>query len=82
MKPTICSRPLQPSVALRLGTRIEKINSRRGDSHANGAHGTITSSFRPEMWHGEMTRGYLVIWDGCPAPAFVLAGKIRKVDRE
>jgi hypothetical protein len=82
MTPTLNSQSLQSSVALRIGTRIEKINSKRGDSHGNGACGTVTSSMRPEMWHGQMTRGYLVVWDGCPAPAFVLDGKIRKVDRE
>jgi hypothetical protein len=79
MTPTLRPQPLH-SVALRPGTRIEKVNSKHGDSHANGAHGTITSSFRPQMWHGHLTREYLVVWDGCPAPAFVLDGKIRKVE--
>jgi hypothetical protein len=81
MTPTLHSQSLQCSSALRIGTRIEKINSKHGDSHTNGAHGTVTSSFRPEMWRGQMTRGYLVVWDGCAASAFVLDGKIRKVDR-
>jgi len=38
------SHPLQSSAALRTGTRVEKINSKRGDSHANGAHGIINAS--------------------------------------
>ncbi|MGA8220573.1 MAG: hypothetical protein WB780_02895 [Candidatus Acidiferrales bacterium] len=82
MTPIIRSQTFQSSTALRPGTRIEKINSKNGDAHSNGAHGTVTSSFRPEMWHGQMTRGYLVVWDGCAASTFVLDGKIRKVDRE
>jgi hypothetical protein len=82
MTPTIHSQTLQPSSAFRIGTRIEKINSNHGDSHANGAHGTITSSLRPEMWHGRMTRGYLVVWDDCAAHVFVMDNRIRKMEKE
>ena len=34
------SHTLQSSAALRTGTRVEKINSKHGDSQVNGAHGT------------------------------------------
>jgi hypothetical protein len=44
MTPIMRSQTLQSSAALRTGTRIEKINSQRGDSHANGALGTINTS--------------------------------------
>jgi len=45
----------------------------------NGAHGTITTSLGAEMWHGQMTHGYLVVWDDCKAPAFVVGNRIRKL---
>jgi hypothetical protein len=79
MTATLRSHTLQSSTALRTGTRVEKINSKHGDSHVNGAHGTITTSLGPEMWHGQMTQGYLVVWDHCNAPAFVVGSRIRKV---
>jgi hypothetical protein len=37
MTPTLRSQALQSSAALRTGTRVEKINSKHGDSHVNGA---------------------------------------------
>jgi hypothetical protein len=43
---------MMPSVALRTGTRVEKINSKH-DSRA----GTVTSSLLPEMWHGRVHGG-------------------------
>jgi hypothetical protein len=64
------------------GTRVEKINSKRGSSQPNGAHGTITTSLGAEMWHGQMTHGYLVVWDGCKAAAFVVGDRIRKLAKE
>ena len=69
---------MTPTVALRSGTRVEKINSKHGDSRA----GTVTSSLRPEMWHGQMTHAYLVVWDGCKVPVFVVGSAIRKVVKE
>ena len=81
MTPTLRSHTLQSSAALRTGTRVEKINSKRGDSHVDGAPGTVTSSLGPEMWHGQMTQGYLVVWDDCKAAAFVVGSRIRKVEK-
>lgn len=82
MMPTLRSHTLQSSAALRTGTRVEKINSQRGDSHANGAHGIVTTSLGAEMWHGQMTDGYLVAWDDCKTPAFVVGNRIRKLAKE
>ena len=81
MTPTLRSHTLQSFASLRTGTRVEKINSTHGDSHVNGAHGTISTSLGPEMWHGQMTQGYLVTWDDCKAAAFVVGGRIRKVEK-
>jgi hypothetical protein len=64
---------MTPIIALRAGTRVEKINSK------HGAHGTVTSSLRPEMWHGQMTHAYLVVWDDCKVPVFVVGSTIRKL---
>ena len=82
MTPTVRSHILQSSAALRTGTRVEKVNSKRGDSHVNGAHGIVTSSLGPEMWHGQMTQGYLVTWDDCKAAAFVVGSRIRRLAKE
>ena len=82
MTPAMHSRVLQSSAALRTGTRVAKINSTHGDSHPNGAHGIVTSSLGPEMWHGQMTQGYLVTWDDCKAAAFVVGSRIRKLAKE
>ena len=79
MTPTLRSQTLQSSAALRTGTRIEKINSKHSDSQPDGAHGTINTSLGPEMWHGQMTHGYLVTWDDCKAAAFVVGNRIRKL---
>jgi hypothetical protein len=79
MTPTLRSHTLQASASLRTGTRVEKINSERGDSHVNGAHGTINTSLGAKMLHGQMTHGYLVVWDDCKAPAFVLGSRIQKL---
>jgi hypothetical protein len=78
---TLRSHALQSSTAtaLRTGTRVEKINSTHGDSQPNGAHGIVTSSLGLEMWHGQMTQGYLVTWDDCKAAAFVVGSRIRKL---
>jgi len=82
MTPTTRSHTLQSSAALRTGTRVEKINSTRGDSRSDGAHGTINTSLGAQMWHGQMTNGYLVVWDDCKAPAFVVGSRIRKLTKE
>jgi hypothetical protein len=82
MKPALRSHTLKSSAAIRTGTRVEKINSKRGDSHVNGAHGTINTSLGPEMWQGQMTQGYLVVWDDCKAAAFVVGNTIRKLAKE
>ena len=79
MTPTLRSHTLQSSAALRTGTRVEKINSAHGDFHVNGAHGTINTSLGAKMWHGQVTHGYLVVWDDCKAPAFVLGSGIQKL---
>jgi hypothetical protein len=79
MTPTLQSRTLQSSAALRTGIRVEKINSKRGDSHVNGAHGTINTSLGAKKWHGQMTHGYLVVWDDCKDAAFVVGNRIRKL---
>jgi len=78
MTPTVYSQP-QASVALRTGTRIEKINAKHGDSRPNGAQGIVTSSVSPQMWHGRMTQAYLVTWDGFSVPAFITGDKVRKL---
>jgi hypothetical protein len=44
MTPALRSHTPQPSAALRTGTQVEKIKSKRSDSHVNGAHGIVTSS--------------------------------------
>ncbi|HSY65517.1 MAG TPA: hypothetical protein VK829_13025 [Terriglobales bacterium] len=82
MTPTLRSHTLQTSAALRTGTRVEKINSKHGDSHPDGTHGIINTSLGAEMWHGQMTHGYLVVWDDCKAAAFVVGNTIRKVAKE
>jgi hypothetical protein len=82
MTPALRSHTLQSSASLRTGTRVEKINSKHGDSHVNGAHGTINTSLGAEMWHGQMTHGYLVAWDNCKAPDFVVGNRIRKLAKE
>jgi hypothetical protein len=82
MTPAMHSRTLQSSAALRTGTRVEKIHSTHGDSQVNGAHGTINTSLGPKMWHGQVTHGYLVLWDDCKAPAFVVGDRIRKLAKE
>jgi hypothetical protein len=79
MTPGLHSHTLQPSAALRTGTRIEKINSKHGDSHPDGAHAIISTSLGPKMCHGQLTHGYLVVWDDCKAPAFVLGSRIQKL---
>jgi hypothetical protein len=40
---------------------------------------TVTLSLRPEMWHGQMTHAYLVVWDDCKVPMFVVGNTIRKL---
>jgi hypothetical protein len=82
MTSTLPSHALQTSAALRTGTRVEKINSQHSDSHANGAHGTINTSLGAKMWHGQVTHGYLVVWDDCKAPAFVVGSRIRRLVKE
>jgi hypothetical protein len=82
MTPSIRSHTLQSSAALRTGTRVEKINSKHGDSHASGTHGTITTSLGPKIWHGQVTHGYLVVWDDCKAAAFVAGDRIRRLAKE
>jgi hypothetical protein len=79
MTPTMRSHSLQSSAALRTGTRVEKINSKHDDSHPNGAHGTINTSLGAKIWHGQMTHAYLVAWDDCKAPDFVVGSRIRKL---
>jgi hypothetical protein len=66
-----------PATASRPGTRVKQINSKH-DSRA----GTVTSSLLPQMWHGQMTYAYLVIWDNCKIPVFVVGSTIRKVVKE
>lgn len=70
------SQTPKPSGALPTGTRVEKI-SLKHDSRA----GTVTSSLRPQMWHGQMTHAYLVTWDDCKVPVFVVGSTIRKVEK-
>ncbi len=70
------SQTPQPFGALPTGTRVEKIASKH-DSRV----GTVTSSLRPQMWHGQMTHAYLVVWDECKAPVFVVGSTIRKVGK-
>lgn len=82
MRTAMRSHTLQSSAALRTGTRVEKINSKHGDSQANGAHGMINTSLGAKMWHGQMTHDYLVMWDDCKAPAFVAGDRIRKLTKE
>jgi hypothetical protein len=82
MTPAMHSRTLQSSASLRTGTRVKRINSKHVDSHINGAHGTINTSLGPKIWHGQMTHGYLVVWDGCKDPAFVMGDTIRKLTKE
>ncbi|HWO29822.1 MAG TPA: hypothetical protein VNO32_13595 [Candidatus Acidoferrum sp.] len=82
MTPTLRSQTLQSSTAIRTGTQVEKINSKHGDSQANGALGTINTSLGAKMWHGQMMHGYLVVWDDCKAPAFVVGDRIRKLTKE
>lgn len=57
MTPTLHTHPLQSSAALRTSTRVEKINSKHGDSHSDGAHGTVTTWLGVKMWHRKMTHG-------------------------
>jgi hypothetical protein len=79
MTPATRTHAPQSSAAIRTGTWVEKINSKGGDSHSDGAHGIVTTSLGAEMWHGQMTHGYLVTWDDCKAPAFVVGNRIRKL---
>jgi hypothetical protein len=74
MTPTMRSQTLQASGALPTGTRVEKINSKH---HPRA--GTVTQSLRPEMYHGQMTHAYLVVWDDCKVPVFVVGSTIRRL---
>jgi hypothetical protein len=65
---------MTPTVALRIGTRVEKINSKH-----DARVGTVTQSLRPEMWHGQMTHAYMVVWDDCKVPVFVVGNTIRRL---
>jgi hypothetical protein len=47
-----------------------------------GAHGTITTSLGPEVWHGRVTNAYLVVWDDCKAAAFIVGNRIRRLAKE
>jgi hypothetical protein len=82
MTPTTRSHTLQSSAALRTGTRVENINFKHVDSHANGAHGTINTSLGAEMRHGQVTHGYLVVRDDRKAPAFVVGSRIRRLTKD
>jgi hypothetical protein len=31
------------------------------------------------MYHGQMTHAYLVVWDDCKVPVFVVGSTIRKL---
>jgi hypothetical protein len=81
MTPAMRSQTFQSSPAIRTGTWVEKINSKHGDSHLDGARGVVTTSLGAEMWRGQMTQGYLVVWDNCKAPAFIVGDRIRKVEK-
>ena len=82
MTPAMRSQTLQSSAAIRTGTRVEKVNSKLGDSHPDGAQGLISTSLGPKLWHGRMTHAYLVAWDDCKAPAFVVGDRILKLAKE
>jgi hypothetical protein len=82
MTPTLFSHALQSSASLRTGTRVEKTNSELGDPNKDGAHGTINTSLGPKIWRGQVTYGYLVVWNDCKAPAFVVGDRIRKLAKD
>lgn len=63
------------------GTRIIKTNSNNGDSHLNGAGGTVFSSIAlPEdmrVEHPEVEFMYWIVWDDLPAfPTAVSSNRI------
>jgi hypothetical protein len=47
---------------------IRRINAKHGGSRA----GWVTSSFRPQISHGQMKHAYLVVWEDCKVAAFVV----------
>jgi len=65
--------------ALPNGTRVEKMNSEKGDNHRNGALGTVKGSVY------DLRLGYLyfVRWDDMPTlPIGTVAKKLRQVPSE
>ena len=71
--------------ALRNGTLVEKVNSKPGDTHQDGARATIVGSLGPHKWsapHPTSKYGYFVVWDDIPGvPVFIAGERIRPVRR-
>ena len=60
--------------ALRNGTLVEKVNSKPGDTHQDGARATIVGSLGPAD-HLTSKYGYFVVWDDIPGVPVFIAGK-------
>jgi hypothetical protein len=64
----------QHSGAYPNGSRVVKVRTEKGDTHAIGARATVLGS----IGHPEVGVGYFVEWDSDPRHAvFVMASKIK-----
>ncbi len=67
--------------ALPNGTIIEKIGSKEGDAHPDGARGKVLGSVGPKevLGHGK-AYAYCVEWSDTPGvPIFVISTRVREV---
>lgn len=73
----------QAQGAIPNGTTVEKVNTKRGDSHKNGSRAKVTGSvgpfddpLAPDMY------GYFVEWDDFPGiPVFLGGHRIRPLNK-
>lgn len=52
---------------IKIGSKVSKINSEKGDTNANGALGTVIGSIATNVFMvkwGMVKYGYTVVWDG------------------
>lgn len=70
----------QAEGALLNGTRIEKVNSKPGDGHRDGAVGTVIGSIGPAEIPGFLDRyAYFVVWDEAPGAGLPVGIRALKV---
>jgi hypothetical protein len=63
---------------LKIGSRIIKINSEKGDGHKDGSKGIILGSISTAIEvEGIEEYGYAVVWEGENFPVMVVGSKLR-----